>query len=263
MEANHFFLYLSYGLVASLVVALVYVSWRIRLRMLHTVLVSIGRMAGQLLLVGLYMKWLFLCNSIWVNLLWVVLMAVVATVSVCRQARLRFGRMWLPVTVGLVATTVGVGLYVLFLLFRPAAMLDARYAVPVWGVLLGCMQQVVGVALGEYYRSLRHNGQLYDYLLGNGATHLEAVMPFVRQAVEKALQPLLASLSVAGILSVPGLLLGQLMGGVMPVDAAVNVVVITLASVFASVVSVLLTLYLADRRSFDSYGRLRQVWTKR
>lgn len=240
-----------------------YLLWRIGSKIWQSVIVSVVRMVVQLLLVGLYMKWLFACNSVWISLLWLLLMSLVATVSVCRSDRLKLSRLLLPVAGGLFVSSVVLSLFVLLLVVRRSeAFLDARWLVPVAGVLLGQAQQMSGVALGEYYQSLRNDSQLYDYLLGNGATHLEAVMPFVRRAMEKALHPMLANMSVMGVILLPGLFYGQLLGGVNPVDAAVYLIVLIFASISVSVISVVLTLCMADRRSFDLYGRLRSLFRK-
>lgn len=254
--------YIGYILSALLLILPCYFLWKIKSKMILPYVISMLRMAIQLVLVGVYMKWIFLCNSVWIDLLWLVLMGLVVTVSVSKQANLRLRLMFLPIMTGLIITSIGIGLYVLFILFTPLSMFDTRYIVPIIGILLGCMHRVSDIALNEFYSSLRYEGQLYEYMLGNGATHLEAIIPFVRRAIEKALKPTLAHLSVAGILTIPGLFLGQLLGGISPMIAALNTVLVFAASVFASVISVVLTIFVADRYSFDCYGRLRRVWRK-
>ena len=64
-------------------------------------------------------------------------------------------------------------------------------------------------------------------------------------------------MAVMGIVSLPGTMIGQILGGASP-DVAIKyqmmIVVITFA---ASMLSLMITLYLADRRTFDEYGRIK------
>ena len=113
-----------------------------------------------------------------------------------------------------------------------------------------------------YYDSLQREQHLYYYLLGNGATHLEAVMPFARQAVEKSFAPCIANMAVLGIVSLPGTMIGQILGGSTPGIAIKYQMMITVITFSASMLSLMLTLRLADRRSFDAHGRLRNVRRK-
>lgn len=255
--------YLIYVLSALLLILPCYLLWRIKSLLVRTYIVSMLRLAVQLVLVGVYMKWLFVCNSLWIDLLWLVVMSVIVSVIIAGKAGLRLGKIALPVISGVVTSVTVIGIYVLFLLFNGSSVFDARYVIPVAGILLGCVQRISSIALEEYFHGLSNEGQLYEYLLGNGATHLEAVLPFVRRAIEKALKPTLSHLSVAGIVTFPGLFLGQLLGGINPFNAALNTVCIFAASAFAAMASVLLALFVADRGAFDCYGRMRRVLRKR
>ena len=134
---------------------------------------------------------------------------------------------------------------------------DARYFIPIMGLLLGNMLTVNVVALSTYYRSLQREQQLYYYLLGNGATHFESTRSFLCEAIEKSFSPCIANMTVLGIVSMPGTMIGQILGGSDP-DVAIKyqimIVVITLAS---SLLSVVMTIRLAALRSFDKYQILQ------
>ena len=71
-------------------------------------------------------------------------------------------------------------------------------------------------SLNTYYSGLKREQQLYRYLLGNGATRTEAQAPFIRQAIIKAFSPLIANISVMGLVAFPGTMIGQILGGSSP-----------------------------------------------
>lgn len=254
--------------ISTLVFALLLIAvpfvifWRICPRLLGHAFKAVAFLLVQMAAVAFYMFWLFRYDSLWLDLLWLLALAAVNALLACRRSGLRRRTLLLPIVVGQVATVVVVSLYLLLLVVRPDNPFVARCIVPVAGLLLCAVQPVGVAALKEYYGSLQRDSQLYHFLLGNGATHREAVMPFVRRALVKAFTPKLANLSFVGIIVVPELLFGLLFGGVEPVKAVFLSAVFILSSVTVSVVSILLTLYVADRGSFDANGKLRQLWMK-
>ncbi len=246
--------------VAALLLALpLYAFHALGVRLLRPAVVAVARMAVQLLLIGLYMKYLFEWNSPWINILWTALFAAAASFTAIRRARLRLRFLAVPLFGGLFGAAVIVGLYILVFVLRLHAPFDARYFVPLMGLLVGCMTGVCATGLGTFYDGLAADGRLYYYLLGNGASHIEAVLPFVRRAVEKSFAPCIADMAVMGLVAMPGTMLGMVLGGSSPGIAVKYVAVMAVAAFAASAVSLLATLYLADRRSFDVYGRMKNV----
>ncbi|MBP3511028.1 MAG: ABC transporter permease [Prevotella sp.] len=246
--------------VAALLLALpLYAFHALGVRLLRPAVVAVARMAVQLFLIGFYLKYLFELNNPWINILWAALIVVVAAFTVIRRARLRLRYLAVPLFGGLFGAALVVGLYLLVFVLRLPGPFDARYFVPVTGLLVGSMTGVCVMGLSTFYDGLSADHRLYYYLLGNGASHVEAVLPFVRRAVEKAFAPCIANMAVMGIVSMPGTMLGLVLGGSAPGIAVKYVAVISAAAFAASAVSLLGTLYLADCRSFDVYGRMKNV----
>ena len=234
--------YVSLAVGLLLLAIPVYFFYRLKAKLIGSTLLAAARMVAQLLLIGLYLRYLFEWNSPLVNFVWVLLMVLVATF--------------------LLATAMAVGMYFLVFVLRLGHPFDARYFVPIMGILMGNMLSVNVIALNAFYDGLQREQQLYYYLLGNGATHAEAITPFARQAVEKSFAPCIANMAVLGIVSLPGTMIGQILGGSAPGIAIKYQMMITVITFSASMLSLMLVLYLADRRSFDAYGRLRDVRRK-
>ena len=127
------------------------------------------------------------------------------------------------------------------------------------GILLGNMLGVNVVALSTSYGQLQREQQMYYYLLGNGATRFEATLPFLRAGVVKALQPCIANMAVLGIVSLPGTMIGQILGGSAPGVAVRYQMMITVITLSATMVALMLTVWMGDKRAFDAYGRLKCV----
>ena len=237
-----------------------YIFWRFGVKLVNSTVVATVRMVVQLFLIGLYLKYLFIWNSAWINLLWVAVMVGVASFTATNRTHLKKSLFLLPVSVGFFASALVVGAYFLVFVLRLGHPFDARYFIPIMGILMGNMLSVAVIALNSYYDALQREHQLYQYLLGNGASHLEAITPFVRKAVEKAFAPYVANMAVMGLVSLPGTMIGQLLGGSLPGVAIKYQMMIIIITFAASMLSLGITLYLADRRSFDTYGNLRNIF---
>lgn len=200
--------------VGMLLLALpLYFFHRFGVRLIGSTLMAAARMVVQLFLIGLYMQYLFEWNNTWINILWVMMMVLVASFTAARRTRLRRRIILLPLVAGLLGAALVVGLYFLGLVLRMPNPFDARYFIPIMGILMGNMLGVCVMGLNTFYDGLQREQQLYYYLMGNGATHAEAVAPFMRRAIEKSFVPCIANMAVMGIVSLPGTMTGQILGG--------------------------------------------------
>ena len=213
-------------------------------------------MVVQLLLVGLYLKYLFLWDNPLLNIAWVLIMVVVATETSLTRTKLKRSVMMIPLLVGFVSASLLVGLYFLGVVLKLDNIFNAQYFIPILGILMGNMLGVNVIGLNTFYYNLLREKSCYYYLIGNGATVDEATAPFVRQALTRAFSPAIANMAVMGLVALPGTMIGQILGGSSP-DVAIKyqmmIIVITIA---ASIISLMSTIYLSKRATFDAMGRI-------
>ena len=133
----------------------------------------------------------------------------------------------------------------------------ARWMVPLLALLVGHTMAAVIRGLSAYQSALRTGEQQVEFLRGNGTSHLQAVLPFVRRALQAIMSPTVANLSAMGLFAMPLLLCGILLGGASPINAFVLTLMLTVGCVASSVVALAVILWLADRQLFDKFGKLR------
>ncbi len=104
----------------------------------------------------------------------------------------------------------------------------------------------------------------YRWELGNGATRSEALLLFIRFALQRAFNPLIATTAIMGLISLPGMMTGQILGGSDPM-VAVKYQIMILVVIFASTsLNVWLTLKLSDRIAFDAWDNFRpEIFVKK
>lgn len=219
---------------------------------------AVGRMMAQMVVAGAMLWALWRVDKLWVSLLWVVVTTAAAAWLLVKRARLPQKQLFLPVCGGLLTGVLVVGAYLLLVL-RQEDPMAARWIVPVGGVLLAHVLTTNTRAVSAYFETLRTDAQSYYTLLGNGASRLAALTPYVRQALRSMMEPTVSSLAVMGLLALPMLLAGLLLGGVTPVAATVLFVLLVVAGIAASVLALVVTLWLADKRVFNKRGELKDL----
>ena len=232
-----------------LVIPLFYL-WKFKTGLLKATLIGTARMIVQLFLIGMYLKYLFL---------WVIIMIFVAGQTALVRTGLKREILLIPISVGFLCSVVLVGMYFIGIVLQLDNVFSAQYFIPIFGILMGNMLSINVIALNTYYSGLKREQQLYCYLLGNGATRQEAQAPFIREAIIKSFSPLIANIAVMGLVALPGTMIGQILGGSSPNVAIKYQMMIMVITFTASMLSLMITISLASRKSFDEYGRILQV----
>ena len=230
----------------------------LQLGLVRETLISAIRMSIQLVLVGLYLKYVFQLNNGFVNLAWVIVMMVAANLSVLGKSGLKRKLFFWRTLIGISVSTLIVSGWFILVAIRPEPFYDARYMVPIIGMILGNCQRSNVMSLERFYSGIRKNEQEFMTYLMLGATLSEAVRPHLRIALKSCVNPSISTMATMGIVSLPGMMTGQILGGAMPMEAIKYQIGIMLciftAMVMAAVTNILLSLPIA----FDKYQRLRQ-----
>ena len=238
-----------------LLAPLAFLLWY-RLPLFKDSLIAVVRMTVQLLFVGFYLQVVFEWNNFWLNAAWLLVMIAVADASIVRGCGLRLARFVLPVFIALLAGTLVPLLFFMGPILRQANWLEAQYAIPIGGMILGnCLRaDIVGVS--RFYRSIRDGEPLFLHHLAQGARLSEAAAPFLRDAAQAALAPTVASMATIGLVSLPGMMTGVILGGADPMTAIKYQIAIMIAIFSGTAITVPVAIWLTMKSSFNGYGVL-------
>lgn len=231
--------------------------WLIGLRLSRDIGISILRMTIQLALVGIYLKTLFDLNNPWLNGLWILVMLIVADLSILRRAGLKARYFALATFTAIASSILFSTAYLVILVIQPTHYYDARYIVPLAGMILGnCLQGNV-IALERFYSAVRKNENEYATFLMLGATRWEAVRPYFREAIKAAINPTIAGMATMGLVSLPGMMTGQILGGSEPGLAVKYQIAIMICIFTSTTIASIINLKLSVAIAFNSYDVLR------
>lgn len=122
---------------------------------------------------------------------------------------------------------------------------------PMFIILLLCLFGSTPHAFEVYLCSLKHTQAHRRYLMANGATHLESIVPSVRRSLRAAILPMLWQRSSHMPLAMLVLFCTLLLCGAT-ITAALAITLMTWAlAIAAAVMSIVLTIWFADRQLFS------------
>lgn len=229
-----------------------------KLGIIKSALTSVARMAVQLLLIAIFLKYLFQYNNPLVNILWLVIMIAVATFNVTRKINVKLKVFLLPIFISFIASTFFVVFYFNIFILNLGNVVDARFLIVIGGMLLGNSLRGDIIGIDNFYRMIKRNENRYLYNLSLGATIMEALSPYFKESLVSALQPTIATMATMGIVFLPGMMTGQILGGVSPVLAIKYQIAIMIAIFVSTTIAINLTILLTIRTCFNPYGLLRK-----
>ncbi len=216
-----------------------------------TLAIATGRTIIQLLGVGIILSFIFATrNPLTVLALllgMVTIAAIVARSRIDRDLPQLLPWVWAAIfTSGLVTIS-----YVCLLVIRPDPWYDPRYLIPLTGIVLGNAMTAASIAGERLVNALRNNRVEIETHLSLGATPAQAVQTYRQAAIKAGLIPTINAMMVVGIVTLPGIITGQLLGGADPLTAAVYQILIMFMLALATLIASLVV----------SYGIMRQFFT--
>ena len=217
---------LQVGLAALLIVISGVVSLLLRLELERRLLVAAVRTVIQLLLVGWVLQWVFNLKSWYTVVALVALMTLVAGLAAVGRTDRRHPGIWLDSIISVWASSWLVTAFAVFAVVQDAAENLPQYAIPLAGMILGNTLNGIALALDRLTHELAVRRAQVELLLSLGANRWEAAREPVRQAVRTGMIPTINAMTVVGIVSLPGMMTGQLLAGVPPAEAVKYQIVI-------------------------------------
>jgi len=231
-------------------------AW-LRLALGRSLLIASLRMVVQLLLVGYILQFIFALNRPLPVLSIALLMAALASVSAVNRTRRRFAGIYRDSLISVLAsaavvTGAGVGG-----ILQVSPWFEAQYLVPLLGMVLGNILNAISLGLDRFMEGVTKERGLLEAALAMGATRWEAAHELIRESLRTAMIPIINTMMVMGIVSLPGMMTGQLLAGADPAEAVRYQVVINFMIAAATALGALGVVLLAFRRLFNERHQLQ------
>jgi len=206
---------LVFALTLIVFVGIIYFRWSKRDT---TILYATARMIGQLLLIGLLLNFIFSYkNKIIITLILLVMMLTASWIALrpIKEKRLKF---YLRTLLSIVLGSLPVLLFIVFFVIELEPWFEPRYLIPIAGMIFAYAMNSVSLAAERYDKEIAIGDSYYE---ARGI------------AFRTSLLPLLNSFFAVGIVSLPGMMTGQILAGISPL-IAVRYQIMVMAMLLAS-----------------------------
>lgn len=213
--------------------------------------IATGRTLVQLLGVGIFLAFVFATRNPFVVLAvlagMVTIAATVARSRIDRDLPRLLKWVWIAIfSSGLFTMT-----YVSVFVIRPDPWYDPRYLIPLTGIVLGNAMTAASIAGERLVSALRNHRVEIETHLSLGATPAQAVQTYRQAAIKAGLIPTINAMMVVGLVTLPGIITGQLLAGADPLAAAIYQILIMFMLALATLIAALVV----------TYGIMKQFFT--
>jgi putative ABC transport system permease protein len=250
---------LDLAIASLLVMLLSLLSYRLALGISRQLLIAALRTTAQLLLIGLVLRLLFANVHLgWVALLSLLMLLAAGRIVMERQEHRFLG--WWGYGVGTLSmflSSFAVTLITLLVILRPEPWYQPQYAIPLLGMMLGNTMNGVALGLERLTSSVHQQRGAIEARLIQGHTWREAISVIRRDSMRIGMVPMLNAMAAAGVVSLPGMMTGQILAGAEPMEAVKYQILIMFLIASGTGFGTMGAVYFGARRLFDERERLR------
>ncbi|MBF0194822.1 MAG: iron export ABC transporter permease subunit FetB [Magnetococcales bacterium] len=247
------------ALASLLIIALAVISIIQKLGLAQKLLIAAVRTAIQLTLVGFILKALFEASDLlWISVVAFIMLSIAGREVMSRQER-RFSGIW---GFGIGTTSMFLSSFIITLIalhfiVTPTPWYTPQYAIPMLGMMLGNTMNSISLGLDKLtHEAWREKGTIEARLL-MGHSWQEAILPFRRAAIRTSMIPTINAMAAAGLVSLPGMMTGQILAGNPPHVAVKYQILIMFMITAGAGFGAMLATWLGAKRLFDDRHRLR------
>ena len=245
-------------MAALMVLLLGLLSWQMSLGISRQLYIAALRTTVQLLLIGLVLKALFATTSLVFILLIATLMISVAGWEILSRQKRKLRGWWgFGISTGsLFVSSFMITLLCLITVIQADPWYHPQYAIPLLGMLLG--NTMTGIALGmdRLIQTAWQQRPVIEQRLMLGQRADQAISDIRRESMRAGMIPIINSMAASGLVSLPGMMTGQILAGASPVEAVKYQILIMFMISSGTGLGVISVLWLISKRIFDQRERL-------
>lgn len=247
------------SLAAALVVLLAVVSVLLQLGLARKIILYSIRMTAQLLAIGLVLKVLFDQENPFLVILLSTIMLSVAGIEVRSIQKVKIAGFagYGIGTTAMFVSSFSITLIALFVIIGVEPWYTPQYAIPLLGMMLGNTMNGIALAIDRLTSLLYEQRMVVEQRLLLGQTWQEASSDIRKDCMRTGMIPIINSMAAAGVVSLPGMMTGQILGGTPPVEAVKYQILIMFLIASGTGFGVVCAIWLIGRHMFDDRHRLR------
>lgn len=246
-------------IAAVLILLLAVTGLLLQLNISKQLLIAAIRNVVQLLLVGYILKFVFSSENFWFIFGISMIMLLVAGYEINARQKyplkrgvgLRIG------TSALFISSFAMALIALTIIVNPTPWYMPQYAIPLLGMLLGNTMNGISLSMDKLNQSVYQQRQIIEQRLMLGQDFREVIHDIRTESIRTGMIPIINSMAIAGLVSLPGMMTGQILSGTPPVEAVKYQILIFMLISAGTGFGILIAVWMISKRLFDERQRLR------
>ncbi|HAY0678255.1 TPA: iron export ABC transporter permease subunit FetB [Staphylococcus aureus] len=241
------------GLTALLLVIPIIISYKEGLHIIKDLIVATVRAVVQLIILGFLLHYIFKINDKWLLVLCVFVIIVNASWNTISRSSPVMHHVFL---ISFVAIFVGTALPLAGTIATGAIQFTANEVIPIGGMLANNGLIAINLANQNLDRAFVQDGTNIESKLSLAATPKLASKGAIRESIRLAIVPTIDSVKTYGLVSIPGMMTGLIIGGVPPLQAIKFQLLVVFIHTTATIMSALIATYLSYGQFFNARHQL-------
>ncbi|HHS4846926.1 TPA: ABC transporter permease [Staphylococcus aureus] len=241
------------GLTALLLVIPIIISYKEGLHIIKDLIVATLRAVVQLIILGFLLHYIFKINDKWLLVLCVFVIIVNASWNTISRSSPVMHHVFL---ISFVAIFVGTALPLVGTIATGAIQFTANEVIPIGGMLANNGLIAINLAYQNLDRAFVQDGTNIESKLSLAATTKLASKGAIRESIRLAIVPTIDSVKTYGLVSIPGMMTGLIIGGVPPLQAIKFQLLVVFIHTTATIMSALIATYLRYGQFFNARHQL-------
>lgn len=241
------------GLTALLLVIPIIISYKEGLHIIKDLIVATLRAVVQLIILGFLLHYIFKINDKWLLVLCVFVIIVNASWNTISRSSPVMHHVFL---ISFVAIFVGTALPLAGTIATGAIQFTANEVIPIGGMLANNGLIAINLAYQNLDRAFVQDGTNIESKLSLAATPKLASKGAIRESIRLAIVSTIDSVKTYGLVSIPGMMTGLIIGGVPPLQAIKFQLLVVFIHTTATIMSALIATYLSYGQFFNARHQL-------
>ncbi|HDE5345038.1 TPA: iron export ABC transporter permease subunit FetB [Staphylococcus aureus] len=241
------------GLTALLLVIPIIISYKEGLHIIKDLIVATLRAVVQLIILGFLLHYIFKINDKWLLILCVLVIIINASWNtISRASPVMHYVFW----ISFLAIFIGTALPLAGTIATGAIQFTANEVIPIGGMLANNGLIAINLAYQNLDRAFVQDGTNIESKLSLAATPKLASKGAIRESIRLAIVPTIDSVKTYGLVSIPGMMTGLIIGGVPPLQAIKFQLLVVFIHTTATIMSALIATYLSYGQFFNARHQL-------
>ncbi len=237
-------------IICSISVILVSIStFLLKIKVAQNILISAFRAVAQLFLVGLILKELFKMDNIYLVMLTAIWMIFWAAITINGRIKNRPTSIFWPALFSMFICSLSITLFATTFIIQTDP-LKAQYFIPILGMILGNAMNGITLSINHLLNNLKIKRYEINQYLFLGATYKEATQLIFADSIRAGLIPIINTLMSVGLVTLPGMMTGQILAGADPLNAIKYQIIVMFLILAAITFGSIITTYMIRAKCF-------------